>query len=156
MLFEIYFDSHGRKRETGKTEMIDHVMAVADNDFFSPSFDFIRQALKPYFKELFYIPGTSKDIFINVTTTLLKGSERAISGVFFEGDNILYEESGQSYFVPNEDNFLTFKKINEFNEMLSQSLITPSFRLTINYVDFDHQDSKLLVPFSMKIQRFSK
>lgn len=156
ILYEIYFDSQGRKRETGKTEMIDAAMSIADDEHFSTSFQFIRNALRPYFKELFYIPGTSKDIYIDVATIPVEDGKRAISGVFFEGDNILYEESGESYFDPNEDDFLISRNIDQVNEMLSQWLITPSFQMRINYVDFDNQGSQLLVPFRMKIQRFSK
>ena len=156
ILYEIYFDSHGRKRESGKTDMIDAVMSIEDDDYFSASLDFIRRALKPYVKELFYIPGSLKDINIDVTTMLVESDRRAISGVFFEGDNVLYEESGESYFDPNEEDFLIPKNIEEINAMLSRGLITPSFRLRINYIDYFEHDSKLLVPFDLKIQRYTK
>jgi uncharacterized caspase-like protein len=157
MLFEIYFDGNGRRRKSGKADMIDQVFSLEANKTYSASFEFIQQALKPYTKELFYIPGQRKDVCIDITTHRMKDGKRAISGLFFEGDNILYDERGESYFDPTvEDSFFTTKKQDEINKLLSQCLITPNYRLKITYVDIDEPDISLLFPFPPKILRFSK
>lgn len=156
MLYEIYFDNQGRKRELGKTDMIDQVFSLEDKELYSSSFDFIQQALKPYFKELFYIPGKGKDVCVDITTQEMDDGKRAISGLFYEGDNILYDEKGESYFDPLKDDYLTIKSREEINELLSQSLITPSYHLKLNYVDLSDPTTSLLFPFQPKVMRFSK
>lgn len=156
MLYEIYFDSKGRKRETGKVEMIDRVMVLEDKTAYASSFNFIQQALKPYLKELFYIPGKGKDICVDITTQIMPDNRRAISGLFYEGDNILYDEKGEAYFDPLKDDYLTLASREEISVILLQSLIAPSYRLKLNYVDFDNPMVSLLIPISPKIRRFSK
>src|SRR5574341_250006 len=147
MLYEIYFDSQGRKRESCKADMIDQVFSIANKTSYSKSFKFIRQALKPYAKELFYMPGQITDIVIDITTEILEDGKRGISGLFYGGDNILYEEEGKSYFELQEDNLLREKNLAEIHEWISQGVVTPSYRLKINYVDVDPSRASLLVPF---------
>lgn len=156
MLYEIYFNKKGRKRETGKVEMIDRIMALEDKAVYVSSFNFIQQALKPYLKELFYIPGKGKDICVDITTHKMPDNRRAISGLFYEGDNILYDEKGEAYFDPLKDDYLTLASRAEISTILLQSFIAPSYRLKLNYVDFDNPIVSLLIPSFPKIRRFSK
>jgi hypothetical protein len=156
MLYEIYFDSQGRKRQSGKPDKIDQVFSLEEKEHYSSSFEFICQALKPYMKELFYIPGKGKDVCIDITTQRLEDGERAISGIFYEGDNIFYDRKGEAYFDPQKEIFLVPKDRAEVHELLSKGLITPSYRLKINYVDFNDPATLLLFPLPPKILRFSK
>ncbi len=156
MLYEIYFDRRGRKRELAKLDMIDSVFSLEENVAYTTSFDFIRQALKPYLKELFYIPGKGKDVCVNITTLKMPDGKIAISELFYEGDNILYDAKGQSYYDPLKDNFLTIQTKEEICKSLSQGLVTPTYRLKLHYVDFDEAPVSLLFPFRPNIMRFSK
>jgi len=47
------------------------------------------------------------------------------------------------------------KKV-EIDSLIAQSLVTPSYRLKINYVDIDEFRVPLLFPFRPKILRFSR
>jgi hypothetical protein len=154
MLYEVYFDHRGRKREQGKCDKIDDLFVLEGDSAYANSFDFIRQALKPYMKELFYVPGSLKHVRSDITTTEREG-HRAISGVYFEGDNVLYNEKGQ-YFDPVTDDFLKTATNKQFKETLRDGMAVPTYRLDVNYVDVSSTPEVILIPFYPKILRYSK
>lgn len=156
LLCEIYFDSHGQKRAIGKTDRFDAIFSIEEDGEFSPSFGFIVQVLTPYIKELFYIPGTLKEINIDVTTKLIEDNKPAVFEVFYEGENVLYNENGDSYFEPLEDDWLTYYSIQEFSDILAASLMIPKHRLKVNYIENHKDDTRLLAPRRPRIQRYSK
>jgi hypothetical protein len=156
ILYEIYFDSYGRKRKKSKTGKFEDVLSIDADNQFSSSFIFIRQALKPYVKQLFYIPGIPRNVIVDVTTDILEEDKRAIMGVFYEGENILYDEEGKTYFNPHEYRFLRTYTVQQINAMLCEGLVIPKSRLTINYTDRLDQDDTILGPFELNIQKYSK
>ena len=89
-------------------------------------------------------------------TEILEEDKRAISGVFYEGENILYDEEGKSYFDPHEYKFLRIFSVQQINAMLCSGLVIPKSRLTINYIDKLEKDDQLLVPFELNLQKYSK
>lgn len=56
ILFEIYFDSKGDFRNELKRHDVDSVFSLRKNPMFAKSFGFIRDVLRPYKEQLFYIP----------------------------------------------------------------------------------------------------
>lgn len=155
ILYEIYFDSQNRFREHAKTNELDNVFLLEGDTEFAASFNFIREALKPYEKELFYIPGSMLDIRIDVTTLAREQGLLAISGVYFQGDNVLYDQNGQ-YFDVAAQSFLTSRETSDVRTLFSNAMITPTYRLHINYVNQPSLPDRLLVPFSPRILRYTK
>lgn len=51
---------------------------------------------------------------------------KVVEGVFFEGDNVLYDRAGEGYFDPSEDDFLIEKDIEDIRGSLSQESAVPS------------------------------
>ncbi len=156
LLFEVYFDSTGRFRTSTKADMIDSIFQLEKSDDFKESFKFIRQALKPYFKNLFYMPSSARSISIDVSCIDIEKDNKAIDGVFFEADNVLYDATGNEYFDPKKD--VCIRKITkkELNEELSSALITPSFRLRVNFINLEDERETLLAPYRMNIKRLAK
>ncbi|MBI4242468.1 MAG: caspase family protein [Planctomycetes bacterium] len=156
LLFEVYFDSTGSFRTRTKADMIDNVFQIEESDQFKESFKFIQQALKPYFKNLFYIPSSARGISIDVSCIEFEKDNKAIDGVFFEGDNVLYDDSGNEYFDPEKDDFLRKTKKDELKEELSKALITPRYRLKINFLNLEDERETVLAPYRMNIKRLAK
>lgn len=156
LLFEVYFDSTGSFRTRTKADMIDDVFQIEESEQFKESFKFIQQALKPYFKNLFYIPSSGRGISIDVSCIEFEKDNKAIDGVFFEGDNVLYDDSGNEYFDPEKDDFIRKTKKEELKEELSKALITPSYRLKINFLNIEDERETVLAPYRMNIKRLAK
>ena len=78
-------------------------------------------------------------------------------GLFYEGDNILYNNDGKSYFELKENSLLIEKEPEKIDEWISQETITPTYYLKTTYVDFDRPILSLLVPYYYsKILRLSR
>jgi hypothetical protein len=156
LLFEIYFDSTGGFRKRAKADMLDSIFQLEESNQFKDSFKFIKQALKPYFKNLFYIPSSARGFSVDVSCVEFEKDNKAIGGVYFEGDNVLYDKTGNEYFEPEKDYFLRKTKKEELKEELSKALITPSFRLKVNFVNLESERKTVLVPYEMNIKRLAK
>jgi len=155
MLFEIYFDSHGQIRDKPKTKLLDEVFRLEEHDDNKESFRFIRQALTPYLKGLFYIPSSVRGIAVDVLCTKHSKKETVINAVYFEGDNILYDEQGVDYFDPDQDDFMCQKTKKDLRKTLSETLATPSYRLTVNYIGADDNTNKIMVPYTFNVKRLA-
>lgn len=156
ILFEVYFDSSGSFRTRAKADMLDNIFQLEESDQFKNSFKFISQALKPYLKNLFYIPSSARGISVDVSCIEFEEDNKAINGVFFEGDNVLYDETGNEYFDPEKDNFIRNTKKEELKNELSRALITPSFRLKVNFINLEDKTETVLAPYRMNIKRLAK
>jgi hypothetical protein len=64
MLYEVYFDSSGRFRQKKKTDHLDSLLTLEEDEYFNLSFEFIKQALLPHQKQLFYMPGNKRPVLI--------------------------------------------------------------------------------------------
>ncbi|MDA3789731.1 MAG: caspase family protein [Desulfobacula sp.] len=156
LLFEVYFDSTGSFRVKTKSSMIDNIFQLEEAEIYHESFKFIQQALKPYFKNLFYLPSSARGISIDVSCTDFEEDNKAIDGIFFEGDNVLYDETGTEYFDPEKDDFIRKTSKEELKEKLSEALTTPSFRLKVNFINLENKSEKVLAPYRMNIKRLAK
>lgn len=154
MLYEIYFDSHGRKRDQAKSGHLDDVFALESDEDFEDSFEFIDRALRPYAAELFYVPGASKDLSVDVVLKRYGKDRVAISKVCIDGENVLYDDLGESFFVLSDDAFLSKVSGEDFRRQLAAALVAPSDRLKINYVGQPLSDDRLLTP-TLNLRRVS-
>lgn len=156
MLFEIFFDSEGRFRADPKSTELDSVFQLEESELFQDSFEFIGQVLRPYLKNLFYVPSSGRGISVDVSSTDHEGDLKAVDGVYFEGDNVLYDDSGEDYFDPsNDDAYLQKKSRSKMKEELSVVMVVPSYRLKVNFPNLDDGVDQLLTPYGMNIKRLS-
>jgi hypothetical protein len=157
MLYEIYFDRHGRIREIKKTDKLDAVFALEEDLRFLTSFDFIAQALLPYQKSLFYVPGRKRELALDVKTEVTTGCESSVRGITLDGQDILYEGDGVTLVAnaaPNED----FRALSQsqFEEELRTDMVVPRSRLVVTYVPQLRPEAKLLLPRGYRFLTFSR
>jgi len=155
IVFEIYFNSRGEIRKNAKAEMIDSVFRIEESDLFISSFKFVCQALIPYLKNIFYVPSSLKGISIDVSFTDYEHDMKVVDAIYFEGDNILYDESGRQYFYPSDSAFLKQISREEIKSSISKALVVPSFRLQVNFLGLPNNMLVFLVPYSMILQRLA-
>ena len=123
ILFEIYFTKDGLLREDKKTTFLDQIMALKNDRRFKKSFDFITNELKPFEKQLFYIPtesetGKSVDIFLEEIKYKNSWKDEdedletlyRVKNITYEGRGIIKEDEESSRFRHHEElTFLRFK-----------------------------------------------
>lgn len=154
ILYEIYFDSSGKFRLfRAKAEMIDSVFQIENSEKYYKSFEFIQQAIRPYLKYLFYIPSSSKGISVDISCVEYEKGQSAISEIFYEGDNVLYDEKGKKYFDPKADDFLRKTNQEEIREELKKVLVVPDFKLKINYLHLREGENSFLAPYRLNVRR---
>lgn len=156
MLYEIYFDSSDRFRENKKTGQIGSVLDLEGDERFLPSFQFIQQSLRPYYKQLFYIPGTEKPVVVDVVVTPSE-DKFEVKQIIHDTQDVFYESDGvaliNSYGFPSK--YLRELSSEEFETTMANDMAVPRNRLVITYSDGRVKESGLLTPFSYKIQRLS-
>jgi hypothetical protein len=155
ILFEIYFDSRGGWRSRPKSSMIDDVFRIEDSEMFLDSFLFVQQALTPYMKNLFYIPSSARGISVDVSCANYEQDMKVVDAVFFEGDNVLYDDAGEGYFDPSQDDFLRKTSREEIRSSLSEALVVPSYRLKVNFVNLLDDIDTVLAPYRMNVKRLA-
>ena len=155
ILFEIYFDSGGRFRSNPKSTKIDPVFKIEETEHFHESFKFIRSALRSYLKNLFYVPSSTKGISVDVSCVDYE-DDVAVDGIFFEGNNVLYADSGEGYYDLKRDRFMTRKTSrNEMKEALSRAMVVPTSKLKVNFLNLENETESILSPIEMKIKKLS-
>lgn len=98
ILYEVYFDSHDRFRLTKKTNCLQYLFILEEDDRFALSFEFIQKSLRPYEKEIFYLPGTKRYILIDIKLDQLVNQSQSVQNIFFNGDDVFYDhESGELF-----------------------------------------------------------
>jgi hypothetical protein len=155
ILFEIYFDSRGYFRNSPKTQMIDSVFRVEESEIFKKSFRFALQALTPYLKNLFYIPSSARGLSFDVVCMEHEQDKKVVKAVFFEGDNVLYDDSGERYFDPSKDDFLVERSREDIRGNMSQASAVPSYRLKVSFVGLSDDTEMVLAPYRLNMKRLA-
>jgi len=155
MLYEIYFDSNDRFRERKKTVKLDAVFLLEEDEYFSTSFAFIQQALIPYQKQLFYIPGSGRDVQVDIILSKKESDNKAVTRLIFEGQDILYSNDGVTLIEYDDDNFLNARSDTHLKDILVSGLVVPRRRLVANFSEELPSYKSLLIPFNYKIQRYA-
>jgi len=154
MLYEVYFDSRGLKRKRAKADQLDEIFALEDVDAYSTSFEFIRKALLPYLSELFYTPGSKTEVCVDLVVGK-SGDVPVLTKVCFEGQNVLYNVTGDGYFDVTRDFLGPVETRATLRAKLSAALATPTFRLKISYVGSPLLEDKIQAPHNFNLQRIA-
>lgn len=155
MLYEIYFDSNDRFRECKKTVKLDAVFLLEEDEYFSTSFAFIQQALIPYQKQLFYIPGSGRDVQVDIILSTKEDNNKAVTRLIFDGQDILYSNDGITLIEYDDDNFFYARSDTHLEDILVSGLVVPRRRLVATPSEALPSYKSLLIPFNYKIQRYA-
>lgn len=153
MLFEIYFNSSGRLRMSKKTQRMEEVLALEDDVRFARSFEFIRQALLPHQKELFYLPGICRVVAVDVILLLVPPDDFAVKGIMIEGQDTFYAGDGHTLITGANDPPLRFRSVSQFESELLEMMAIPARRRQLTYTPVLPESRRLLLPYEYKIQR---
>jgi hypothetical protein len=106
-------------------------------------------------KNLFYIPSSARGISVDVSCANYEQDMKVVDAVFFEGDNVLYDDAGEGYFDPSQDDFLRKTSREEIRSSLSEALVVPSYRLKVNFVNLLDDIDTVLAPYRMNVKRLA-
>jgi hypothetical protein len=143
ILFEVYFDKEGIQRDVKKTGKIQTLFEY--RNMYSEAFKKMGDILKKGNKKLFYFPGDTENIKIDVSGTL-KRPEGYIIDVFMidaikiNGWNILAQVDGDSYLWQHHSYYDLFKSFSSQKEM--KAVIADIFALPLTLITLNMPDYK--------------
>jgi len=154
MLYEIYFDSADRFRDIKKVDHMEKVFALEGDERFRLSFQFIQQSLRPYYKQLFYIPGTESPVVVDVVVAFNTENELEVQRIVYESQDVFYANDGVT--LVNNYGFTSSQmdelSATEYETKLAFQMAIPRNRLIITFSDSRANDQNLFVPYSAKVQ----
>ncbi len=155
ILYEIYFDSNDRFREKKKSGKISDIFALEGDERFKASFEFIQQALLPYYKQLFYIPGTGVPVPLDVLLTSKSDTYYDVKRIVYDSQDIFYASDGVTLVADYDSEYPDRRSVGEFENELASNIAVPHNYLKMTYSVSVSASDRLLVPDSYKIQRLS-
>jgi hypothetical protein len=158
MLYEIYFDSSDRFREDKKVGQIAKVFALEGDERFRPSFQFIQQSLRPYSKQLFYIPGSERPVVVDVVVALNKEEKFEVRRIIYDSQDVFYASDGVTL-VTNfgfMTSYMEELSATECEIKLASLMAVPHNRSVVTFSDNRAKDTVILFPYYSKIQRLSR
>lgn len=156
MLYEIYFDSSDRFREDKKVDHIAEVFALEGDERFHLSFQFIQQSLRPYSKQLFYVPGSERRVVIDVVVALNKEKKFEVRRIIYDTQEVFYANDGVTLVINfGFTSYMQELSATEFEIKVASLMVVPRNRLDIIFSDNRAKDDGLLFPYNSKIQRLS-
>jgi len=154
-LYEVYFDSHDRFRSRKKTEKLEDVFLLEEADEFRRSFNFIAQSLIPYQKQLFYLPGTRRDVLMDVVNTAPSEGKSSVRHVLFDGQDVFYAADGETLIANAKTEFYSTHKVAAFEQEMLDQTATPRRLLRVTYSETIGGETSIVVPWDYRIQRLS-
>jgi hypothetical protein len=79
-----------------------------------------------------------------------------VESVLFEGDNVLYDSTGEQYFDPLDDDFLVERTKEDIRNNLSQASAVPTYHLKVSFVRLPDEMEMVLAPYLMNIKRLAQ
>jgi hypothetical protein len=147
MLFEVFFNSKGEIREAFKTSKFDQLFELRKIESLASSFELISDVLITYQNRFYVIPGKPRQISIDIKSKQLDSGEQLITGIFFEGTNIINLTFNKSY----EDITAHPIRYDSLVKMITTQMMIPKSQLTITS-DFD-EASNILIPFGTNLAK---
>lgn len=147
MLFEVFFNSKGEIRETFKTSKFDQLFELRKIESFASSFELISDILITYQNRFYVIPGKSRQVSIDVKSKQLDSGEKIITGIFFEGTNIINPTFSKNH----EDIPAHPIRYANLVKMITTQMMIPKSQLAITS-DFD-ETSNILIPFGTNLAK---
>lgn len=147
MLFEVFFNSKGEIRDTFKTSKFDELFELRKIESLVSSFELISDVLITYQNRFYVIPGKSRRINIDIKSKQLDSGEKFITGIFFEGTNIINKKLNKYA----EELIGHPIRYDHLVKMITTQMMIPKSQLAIT-CDFDEK-SNILIPFGTNLAK---
>lgn len=132
ILFEIFFNSKGDIRKDFKISLFNTVFELSGFAEFSSSFEFISEVLINHQNRFYVVPGKSRGVTVDISTTQNPEGESIITGIFFEGFNILHQsDDPMAVFFKDKQSFYPIT-LGRLKEQISKEMVIPISHLTVN------------------------
>jgi hypothetical protein len=152
-LYEIYFDSGGRLRKDKKVQKAEMLFSLEDEVDYARSFEFIRQALLPHQRHLFYLPGICRDVIIDVVLKPVLSDTAAVVGIMIEGQDTFYADDGVTLVSGTSNLALRSRSVCQFEREVLDQMVLPEKRFQISYTHNLPEECSLLLPCEFSIKR---
>lgn len=158
ILFEMYFNSDGKFRNNSiKNDFLDKVNALSEMDEYQNSFKFIVDELKPYKDEVFFIPGQTQ--LINLNVVLKENTDDDISDRYdvtdikYEGKSVLDYDHGDTFLGSDDGIYYESLLFSRLKSKISYITSIPidCLKITTNHDVGD--ESKVGLPFDSTISK---
>lgn len=152
ILFEIFFDSNGKLRQSIKADCFDEVFDLQRHAELSDSFEFIAESLVAAGGSFYAVPGKSHTLAVGVKAKLKK-KEFHVEAVYIGGENVLRGEE-ESWDKISEVEIFINSTPELFNKRLSEELVAPTRLLNITYSPAAAgQTSRLRLPAGWTVRK---
>jgi hypothetical protein len=154
MLFEIFFDSNGKLRDTIKGKMFNDVFDLQQTHAMAPSFDFIARCLKPHAGRFHAIPGKTDIVVVDVVLQPPPKevlSPSTVTKVYFAGQDLLRPDDEDVQRDEGPDSYSRLDR-GVFEKRISEQLVVPRWRLSIKYMGGE-EPAKVRYPRGWTVQR---
>lgn len=150
MLFEVFFNSKGELRKDFKLSQFNELFELKQFPEFSESFEFISEALLPSQNKFYLIPGKSRQISLDVSTTLNANNEQVIDSIIFEGFNVMRNSDEQTAWGSTNSAYPITE--DQLRDKISAEMVVPTSQLKIN-LPSGTDPQKLLYPYGKTIRK---
>lgn len=147
MLFEVFFNSKGEIRDAFKTSKFDELFELRKIESLVSSFELISDVLITYQNRFYVIPGKSRQINIDIKSKQLDSGEKLITGIFFEGTNVINIKPNKYA----EESICSPIRYDHLVKMITTQMMIPKSQLTIT-CDFNEK-SNILIPFGTNLSK---
>jgi hypothetical protein len=144
IVFEIYFNSQGILRDEFKSEKIDLIYNLLNDDGYKSSLHFIDSKLRNYDFRVLYKPITRDNVILNIYCEQYNDTSYRITNINMNGLNILFNANGTALWQPDDNLVLSTKE--ELTEVIIKKIGVPSYQLSIFYIDLPDDTSKICIP----------
>jgi len=145
ILFEIFFNSKGEIRKDFKISLFNVVFELSAFPEFAPSFEFISEVLSNYQNRFYVVPGKARGVTVDVSTTQNSDGESTVTGIFFEGFNILRQtDDPMAVFLKDKLSFYPIT-LDRLKDQISKEMVIPISQLTVNPTS-DISSTGILLP----------
>lgn len=150
MAFEIYFNSHGKVRESFKTGCYTFVLTFLEMDKFQSSKNFIIAKLDSIEDRFVYIPGNSQRMTLHIKSQAEdegdNGIIRVISEIFYNGNNILHYNKGITEYDDSYIFHTQAKHLDDIKDDIAEMMVAPSDMLLLTVDEGDTSKDLYVLP----------
>ncbi|PTD95746.1 caspase family protein [Pseudothauera lacus] len=148
MLFEVFFNSKGELRKGFKVSRFNDLFELKKIQEFAPSFDFISELLLSHQNRFYVIPGKHRSVSVDVVTETVETGEHLVTGVFFEGINVLRRTGSNTGY----DLGAYPIRYDSLIQTISNEMVIPVAQLTVNS-NVAPKATKILYPYGSTLEK---
>lgn len=154
ILFEIYFNCKGQIRTSPKSVCFEKPIKMCQKHKYISCSVFIRSFLEQYPQKIFYMPGSTDLLTIDVLISQ-SDNEYHIDGIYIDGLSCMYDEDEVEFYKHNDSDYFCQEVTSDKLEIiLMEKIVIPKSRAKFTYNENISSDTKILVPYNFSILRY--